>query len=204
MTSGRVNILIPKSIEEPHSITFYYKAILVSMPTKVDMSSVLYIKHPMAKDCLPAAKGGIMAYSSISKAMNNPSYAEVVRHKASNMGGMSPACLSHLVGSQKQSSDFSELTGGGIFNQVQCHSIPRNVAKPRIFVSNSSDSYLGMKKHGESKDAKSMLPAVNCGDLAQNDDEPRRIASSDRLSDPLDIDNTDLRKGLEERVGLAN
>ncbi|GAB4841846.1 hypothetical protein Ancab_039369, partial [Ancistrocladus abbreviatus] len=141
-----------------------------------------------------------MAYSSIAKAMNNPSYVEVVWHKASNMGGMSLTCLSHLVGSHKQSSDISELTGGGIFNQVQRHSIPRNVAKSRIFVSNSSDSYPGMKKHGEEKDAKSMLAAVNYGEPAQNNDDPRRVASSDRLSDPLDIDSTDLGKGLEERV----
>ncbi|GAB4837008.1 hypothetical protein Ancab_001922, partial [Ancistrocladus abbreviatus] len=41
-------------------------------------------------------------------------------------------------------------------------------------------------------------------ELAQINDELKRVASSDRLSDPLDIDGTNLGNGLEERVGLAN
>ncbi|GAB4840398.1 hypothetical protein Ancab_021164 [Ancistrocladus abbreviatus] len=118
-------------------------------------------------------------WESISerKVISKPSYADAIRHKASNKEAMSRTPHPRWMGSHRGSRYF------------QGYSFPQS--KPR------------MKKHGEEGEVKSVSPAMNSEEPVQINDEAKRVASTNRLSDSLDIDGTNLEKGLEEHVGLA-
>ncbi|GAB4849260.1 hypothetical protein Ancab_004064 [Ancistrocladus abbreviatus] len=87
---------------------------------------------------------------------------------------------------------------------MQRHNIIKHVDKPKSLASISCDLYPGRKKQGDDGDTKSVLPTTSCREQVQINDVARWVASSDRLSEPLDSDSSDLGKGLEERVGKAN
>ncbi|GAB4850896.1 hypothetical protein Ancab_030196 [Ancistrocladus abbreviatus] len=64
---------------------------------------------PRGNPSVQAIKDGSLVNGSVKKATYRPSYADVVRRKDSNVGGMDPICRLHRVGSHRQSPEFSSL-----------------------------------------------------------------------------------------------